>query len=102
MGVRRKKKKEKEKSFFGRNAGRRALCDWGLTESTVEKNIGVLVHKSLKVASQCAAAAKKGNRALGMIKRSQRVVDKWNKLPQSAIDAPTLLSFKQELTNLRF
>ena len=201
-----------------------------LTESTVEKDLGVLVHKSLKVASQCAAAAKKGNRALGMIKRnfafrskevilklykslvrphldyaiqawcpylekdkkilekvqaratklissiqhlsyeqrlaklrlttlekrrergdllqtyrimtqidktkpvhyfqfanydrtrghsmklaktrsrldirknfySQRVVDKWNKLPQSAIDAPTLLSFKQELTNLGF
>ena len=30
----------------------------------------MLVHKSLKVASQCAAAAKKGNRALGMIKRN--------------------------------
>ena len=33
---------------------------------------------------------------------SQRVVDKWNKLPQSAIDAHTLLNFKQELTNLGF
>ena len=50
-----------------------------LTESTEEKDLGVLVHISLKVASQCAAAAKKGNRALGMIKynfsfRSKEVI----------------------------
>ena len=44
------------------------LWDAVKTESTEEKDLGVLVHKSLKVASQCAAAAKKGNRALGMIK----------------------------------
>ena len=41
-----------------------------LKESTEEKDLGVLVHKSLKVASQCAAAANKGNRTLGMIKRN--------------------------------
>ena len=33
---------------------------------------------------------------------SQRVVSKWNKLPQTAIDAPTLISFKQQLSNLGF
>ena len=33
---------------------------------------------------------------------SQRVVNAWNKLPQSAIDAPTLLNFKQQLSNLGF
>ena len=36
-----------------------------LKESTEEKDLGVIVHKSLKVASQCAAAANKGNRTLG-------------------------------------
>ena len=33
---------------------------------------------------------------------SQRVVNAWNKLPQCAIDAPTLLSFKRQLSNLGF
>ncbi len=33
---------------------------------------------------------------------SQRVVDSWNKLPESAIKAPTLLCFKQSLSNLGF
>ena len=33
---------------------------------------------------------------------SQRVVNGWNKLPQIAIDAPTLLSFKRQLTQLGF
>lgn len=41
-----------------------------LQETTEEKDLGVLIHKSLKVASQCATAAKKGNRTLGMIKRN--------------------------------
>ena len=34
-----------------------------LKETQEEKDLGVMVHKSLKVAHQCAAAAKKGNRA---------------------------------------
>ena len=33
---------------------------------------------------------------------SQRVVEPWNKLPQCAINAPTLLNFKQELSKLGF
>ena len=41
-----------------------------LKETTEEKDLGVMVHKSLKVSQQCAAAAKKGNQALEMIKRN--------------------------------
>ena len=41
-----------------------------LKETTEEKDLGVMGHKSLKVSQQCAAAAKKGNQALGMIKRN--------------------------------
>ena len=33
---------------------------------------------------------------------SQRVVEPWNKLPESAINAPTLLCFKKELSTLGF
>ena len=33
---------------------------------------------------------------------SQRVVDPWNKLPESATISPTLLCFKKELSNLGF
>lgn len=35
-----------------------------------ERDLGVVMHKSGKVARQCAEAAKKGNRALGQIKRT--------------------------------
>ena len=33
---------------------------------------------------------------------SQRVVDPWNKLPESVTTSPTLLCFKKELSNLGF
>jgi hypothetical protein len=41
-----------------------------LKETTEEKDLGIWIHKSLKVTTQCAAAVKKANRVLGMIKRN--------------------------------
>ena len=41
-----------------------------LKETKEEKDLGIMIHKSLKVSQQCAVAAKKGNCALGMIKRN--------------------------------
>jgi hypothetical protein len=35
-----------------------------------EKDLGITMHKSLSVSRQCAEAAKKGNRAVGQIKRT--------------------------------
>ena len=35
-----------------------------------EKDLGVLIHKTLKPENQCQAAAGKANRALGMLKRN--------------------------------
>ena len=35
-----------------------------------EKDLGIWIHKSLKTSTQCAAAVKKANRVLGMIKRN--------------------------------
>ena len=40
-----------------------------LSETTKEKDLAVMMHISLKVSKQCAAAAQKENQALGMIKR---------------------------------
>ena len=47
-----------------------------LQETKEEKDLGVWIHKSLKVAKQCAEAAKKANRVLGMIKRNFIYKDK--------------------------
>ena len=47
-----------------------------LQETVEEKDLGVWIHKSLKVAKHCAEAAKKANRVLGMIKRNFIYKDK--------------------------
>ena len=47
-----------------------------LGESTLEKDLGVLISKDLKVADQCNKAAKKAMRVLGMVKRSFKNLDK--------------------------
>ena len=47
-----------------------------LSESTLEKDLGVLISKDLKVADQCNKAAKKAMRVLGMVKRSFKNLDK--------------------------
>ena len=41
-----------------------------LSESTLEKDLGVLISRDLKVADQCNKAAKKAMRVLGMVKRN--------------------------------
>ena len=46
------------------------LCGKGLKVTTEEKDLGVIMHSSLKPSRQCAEAAKKANRILGMIKRT--------------------------------
>ena len=46
-----------------------------LSESTLEKDLGVLISKDLKVADQCNKAAKKAMRVLGMVKRSFKNLD---------------------------
>jgi hypothetical protein len=46
------------------------MGDTDLNETVEEKDFGIMINKTLKVSSQCASAAKKANRALGMIKRN--------------------------------
>ena len=53
-----------------------------LEASLMEKDLGVLIHSSLKPSEQCSAAAKKGNMVLGQMARafSYRHKDTWLKL----------------------
>ena len=46
-----------------------------LSESALEKDLGVLISKDLKVADQCNKVAKKAMRVLGMVKRSFKNLD---------------------------
>ena len=46
-----------------------------LSETILEKDLGVLISKDLKVADQCNRAAKKAMRVLGMVKRSFKNLD---------------------------
>jgi hypothetical protein len=46
------------------------LCGKGLKVTIEEKDLGVIMHNSLKPSRQCTEAAKKANRILGMIKRT--------------------------------
>jgi hypothetical protein len=46
------------------------LCGKELKVTTEERDLGVIIHSSLKPSRQCAEAAKKGNQILGMIKRT--------------------------------
>ena len=41
-----------------------------IKEVEEQKDLGIILHKSLKPSQQCIAAAKKGNKILGMIKRN--------------------------------
>ena len=48
-----------------------------LTESDEEKDLGVLINKSLKPASQCSEAARKANIILGSISRAFHYRDRY-------------------------
>ena len=62
---------------FGKNNPRKQYQINGhvLEESVVEKDVGIMIHKSLKPADQCAYAAKKANQMLGVLKRSFKYRD---------------------------
>ena len=46
------------------------LCGNELKVTTEERDLGVIIHSSLKPSRQCSEAAKKGNRILGTMKRT--------------------------------
>ena len=47
-----------------------------LTETTEEKDLGVIISRNMKVGPQCVQAVKNANKVLGMIKRTFDVRDK--------------------------
>ncbi|XP_070555062.1 uncharacterized protein [Ptychodera flava] len=49
-----------------------------LTPVEEEKDLGVLIHNSMKTSKHCAEAVKKANRALGFIKRNIKYKTKFN------------------------
>jgi hypothetical protein len=46
------------------------MGDEVLAKKEEERDLGIIVHASLKPSEQCASAAKKANRVLGMISRN--------------------------------
>ena len=48
-----------------------------LNASTEEKDVGVIIHNSLKPAKQCAKAASKANQILGQMMRAFHYRDKY-------------------------
>ena len=67
---------------FSYTMGGHAPAGTVLEVTTCEKDLGILVHSSLKPSAQCAAAAKKANSVLGQMSRSLTYRDKdtWLKL----------------------
>ena len=56
---------------MGENAGLRTI----ISDTTLEKDLGVLISQDLKVVEQCNKAAKKAMRDLGMVRRTFRNLD---------------------------
>ena len=57
----------KKNPVYSYTMGGHAPAGVVLATSDVEKDLGVLVHSSLKPSEQCAAAAKKANSMLGRL-----------------------------------
>ena len=72
----------KKNEMFNYTMGGYAPAGCVLARSEEEKDLGVLIHESLKPSSQCAKAAKKANQVLGQMARAFTYRDKstWVKL----------------------
>ena len=86
------------------------IMGWSkLTMTESEEDLGVVIHSTLKSAAHLPSCLKKANQMLGTINRTitykidiqyfftQRVIDYWNALPQTAIDAESINHFKDQL-----